>query len=146
MAALPAAEWCHSHGLGLRYRDWISPWEAPGCSKSRAKIVVARATAKPFQTIPKESTAIARTLGNSRAPDSMWVGAGIREAGAEDDMDDADTIKRRPDGSLDTDHYRDIAHQLRSQAARRWLHDLIDILRWRRRDALAGRRAGDGQP
>jgi hypothetical protein len=75
----------------------------------------------------------------------MWAGDGMREAGTEDDMDDTGKIERRPDGSLDTDHYRGIAHRLRSATARRWLQELIDILRRRRAKTSTGPAAGDGQ-
>lgn len=50
-------------------------------------------------------------------------------------MDDTARIERRPDGSLDTDHYRSIALRLRSAAARRWLKELTGILRLRRANA-----------
>jgi hypothetical protein len=61
-------------------------------------------------------------------------------------MDDTGTLKRRSDGSLDTDHYRGVAHQLRSAAVRRWLQDLMDVLHSRRANASTGRAAGDGRP
>ena len=61
-------------------------------------------------------------------------------------MDDTGKINRRPVGSIDTDHYRDIAHRLRSATVRRWLVGLIDILRWRRADASTGPAAGKAQP
>lgn len=53
-------------------------------------------------------------------------------------MDDPGKINRRPVGSIDTDHYRDIAHRLRSAAVRRWLVGLVEILRRRRADAPTG--------
>jgi hypothetical protein len=76
----------------------------------------------------------------------MWAGAGIREAGTEDDMDDTGKIKRRPDGSIDTDHYRGLGRRLRSATARRWLQELVDILCRRRANPSTGPASGDGQP
>lgn len=59
-------------------------------------------------------------------------------------MNDIGSVKRRPDGSLDTDHYRDIAHQLRSATARRWLQGLVSALV--RGRPLTGPAATDGEP
>ncbi len=60
-------------------------------------------------------------------------------------MDDTGKINRRPVGSIDTDHYRDIAHRLRSATVRRWLRRSIAILRRRRADSSTGPAAGDRQ-
>ena len=43
-------------------------------------------------------------------------------------MDDPDMIRRRPDGSLDSDYYRSVAHQLRSATLHEWLRGLLT--RW----------------
>lgn len=63
-----------------------------------------------------------------------------------DDMDGTGKIKRRPDGSLDTDYYVAIGYGLRSAAARRWLQELTDGLRWRRANTSIGPAPGDERP
>ena len=59
-------------------------------------------------------------------------------------MNDMGSVKRRPDGSLDTDYYRDIAHQLRSATAWRWLRGLFPALV--RGGPLTAPAATDGEP
>lgn len=55
-------------------------------------------------------------------------------------MEDIGKIKRRLDGSVDTDHYTAMARRLRGAATRRWLQDLADGL-FRRRASGAGKAA-----